>query len=143
MIVLRAGLNGVERGAYNTKPAAHAAGATVSLLTQVYGAFLPDPATDMIDEIAGNLARAVNEAGMEMVYFDGIEAHSATGPPGIAESMLHQSFFNHLKGDALVESSSGGGSFRRTYTRAPRQQRLRRHSGGRRQQRRRQRSGWG
>ena len=81
----------------------------MSLLTQLYGAFLPDPATDMIDEIAGNLARAVNEAGMEMVYFDGIEAHSATGPPGIAESMLHQSFFNHLKGDALVESSSGGG----------------------------------
>lgn len=34
---------------------------------------------------------------------------SGVGPPGIAESMLHQAFFDNLKREALVESSSGGG----------------------------------
>ena len=43
-----------------------------------------------------------------MIYFDGLEAHSATGPPGIAESMLHQAFFSNLKREALVDSSGGG-----------------------------------
>ena len=42
--------------------------------------------------------------------FDGLEGMSGVGPPGIAESMLHQAFFDNLKGrEALVESSSGGG----------------------------------
>ena len=41
--------------------------------------------------------------------FDGLEGMSGVGPPGIAESMLHQAFFDNLKREALVESSSGGG----------------------------------
>ena len=61
------GLTGVTRGAYGTKAAAHPAGANVSLLLQVYGGFLPDPATDMIQEIGANMANAYNEAGMDMV----------------------------------------------------------------------------
>jgi hypothetical protein len=48
-------LTGVTRGAYGTKAAAHPAGANVSLLIQVYGGFLPDPTTDMIDEIGANM----------------------------------------------------------------------------------------
>jgi hypothetical protein len=110
------GLGKVTRGAYGTVAAPHVANATVWLLTQVYGGFLPDPATDMVAEIGANMARAYKEAGMSMVYFDGLEAHSHTGPAcatptpwcgvGVAESMLHQSFFNELQGhDALVESS--------------------------------------
>ena len=43
------------------------------------------------------------------LQFDGLEGHSATGPPGIAEAMLHQAFFDNLQREALVESSSGGG----------------------------------
>ena len=43
-----------------------------------------------------------------MVYFDGLEAHTVTGPLGPA--MLHQAFYNHLEGrDALVESSDSRG----------------------------------
>ena len=103
------GLIKVTRGAYNTTAAAHAAGAKISLLLQMYEGFLPDPSTDMIDEIAANMARAYNEAGMAMLSFDGIEAHSVTGPPGIAEAMLHQAFFNHLEREALVDSSASGG----------------------------------
>lgn len=101
------GLGAVKRGAYGTKPSAHPAGTTLYLLTQVYGGFLPDPSTNMIDEVASNIARAYNEAGFEMVYFDGLEGHSATGP--FSAAMLHQSFFKFLKGDALVESSDSAG----------------------------------
>ena len=103
------GLSGVTRGAYNTTAAAHPAGATVYLMTQVYGGFLPDPSTDMLAEVGANIARAYNSAGMDMIYFDGLEGHSATGPPGVAEAMLHQAFFDSLQREALVESSSGGG----------------------------------
>ena len=61
------GLTGVTRGAYGTKAATHPAGASVSLLLQIYGGFLPDPATDMIAEIGANMANAYNEAGMDMI----------------------------------------------------------------------------
>ena len=99
------GLSEVKRGAYNTTASAHPPGTTVYLLTQVYGGFLPDPSTDMIDEIGANMARAYNSAGFEMVYFDGLEAHSHTGPRATAQ--LHQAFFDHLApgSSALVESS--------------------------------------
>ena len=106
-VVNASGLGTVTRGAYNTTSSSHPAGTTLYLLTQVYGGFLPDPATNMIDEIAGNIARAYNEAGFSMVYFDGLEGHSATGP--LSEAMLHQGFYNHLERDALVESSSSDG----------------------------------
>ena len=62
------GLSGVTRGAYGTKAAAHPAGATVYLMTQVYGGFLPDPSTDMLAEVGANIARAYNSAGMDMIY---------------------------------------------------------------------------
>ena len=61
------GLSGVTRGAYNTTAAAHPAGATVYLMTQVYGGFLPDPSTDMLAEVGANIARAYNSAGMDMI----------------------------------------------------------------------------
>ena len=61
------GLSGVTRGAYNTTAAAHPAGATIYLMTQVYGGFLPDPSTDMLAEVGANIARAYNSAGMDMI----------------------------------------------------------------------------
>ena len=103
------GLSSVTRGAYKTVASSHPAGTTLFLLTQVYGGFLPDPKTDMIDEIAGNIAYAYNEAGMSMIYFDGLEGHSPTGP--LATAQMHQGFYNHLKREALVESSDSAPGF--------------------------------
>ena len=60
------GVSDVRRGAYNTTASPHPAGTTLYLLTQVYGGFLPDPSTDMIQEIAGNIAYAYTEAGFSM-----------------------------------------------------------------------------
>ena len=113
------GLSQVVRGAYNTKKATHPAGAIAYHLAQLYGGFLPDPQTTLLAEVAGNIARAYKQAGFEMIYFDGLEAHSMTGPtvagadaiaPGVAEARLHQAFWEALDGhDALTESSSQGG----------------------------------
>ncbi len=114
------GLNGVTRGMYNTNPAAHQSGATIAHLAQMYNGYLPDPATTLLAEVGANLAWAYKSLGMSMIYFDGLEAHSLTGPaitgaplsraPGVAEAGLHQAFWEALDGhDALTESSSSGG----------------------------------
>jgi hypothetical protein len=112
------GLAGVVRGMYGTTAAAHDAGAKVEHMAQLYDGFLPDPETTLMDEVGENMAWAFKEIGFSMIYFDGLEAHSMTGPtvgdgeviPGFAEARLHQAFWEHLDGhDALVESSSGSG----------------------------------
>jgi hypothetical protein len=111
------GLAGVVRGMYGTTAAAHKIGAPVKHLAQLYGGFLPDPETSLMDEVGENMARAFKEIGFSMIYFDGLEAHSMTGPtvggevvPGFAEARLHQAFWVNLEGhDALVESSSSAG----------------------------------
>ena len=55
-----------SRGAYGTVRAAHKANATVSHLIGIYGGFLPDPRTDLIDEVMANVASVYNEAGLDM-----------------------------------------------------------------------------
>ena len=65
-------LQGVSRGKFGTRPAAHAAGAQVFQLIMGCGGdvFLPDPASDLTDEIATNMIRVFSEAGFEMLYLD-------------------------------------------------------------------------
>ena len=60
------GLARCSRGAYGTVRAAHKANATVSHLIGIYGGFLPDPRTDLIDEVMANVASVYNEAGLDM-----------------------------------------------------------------------------
>eukprot|EP01044_Picomonas_judraskeda_P005344 COSAG03_NODE_501_length_7408_cov_12.134218_1_plen_472_part_00 len=60
-------LGGLTRGAYGTRPAPHAAGATVWHLTQGGNGLLPDPDSSLLDEIVGNILRVYNEAGFEML----------------------------------------------------------------------------
>jgi hypothetical protein len=115
------GLSGVTRGMYGTTAAAHGAATKISHLAQMYGGFLPDPATTLMKEVAENIAFVYKAVGFDMIYFDGLEGHSITGPeiagaarsvtaPGVAEAGMHQAFWEALDGhDCLTESSSGGG----------------------------------
>ncbi len=66
---------GCTRGAWGTRPAAHAAGATC----RHYGVdgcingYIIDQETDLLREATGRLARIFNTCGFDMVYFDGGE----------------------------------------------------------------------
>ncbi len=66
---------GCRRGAWKTRPAAHAAGSTM----RHYGVdgcingYIIDQETDLLDETTDRLAGIFNAAGFDMVYFDGGE----------------------------------------------------------------------
>ena len=57
------------RGAYGTKAAAHAAGAKVRHITERYGWYVAG--AELAEEVGSNLARLIDEAGLDMVCFDG------------------------------------------------------------------------
>ena len=88
-------LLGCERGAFGTRPAAHAAGATVGkLIDHPYKVFFPNLALQ--DEIASNLARWFNETGVSQLDFDGREGCLASGQGDFAQDRFAQVFFERL-----------------------------------------------
>ena len=109
-------LTGCLRGAYGTRAAAHAAGATVRGMLQIgarYRFFLADPDTSILNEMTERLARVVNSCDIDMVYFD--------GAGGFGEKCFHFSRRNYLLSkwflryykafdhDVIFQYSSGGG----------------------------------
>ncbi|MDX9975899.1 MAG: hypothetical protein RBU21_23170, partial [FCB group bacterium] len=65
-----------ERGAYGTKVAAHAKGAPVHHLREMFGLFTPDPDSTLLTEIAANTADVYNECGFDMIYQDALDGSS-------------------------------------------------------------------
>jgi hypothetical protein len=68
-------LSGCVRGAYGTQPGPHAAGTPIQHLRCQYGWYLAN--TNLSYEIGANLARIINQAGLDGVCFDGEEAGSS------------------------------------------------------------------
>ena len=68
------GFTSCQRGAYGTKVATHAKGASVEHLTQFYHYFAPKNGSELFYEIARETARAYNEGGFELLYFDASDA---------------------------------------------------------------------
>lgn len=66
---------GIVRGACGTERRHHAAGARVDYLRSKYQGFYPVIGSPLADKVAGNIARAWNECGFDMIYLDGSEAH--------------------------------------------------------------------
>lgn len=64
-------LTGCVRGAYGTKAAPHAAGAKVRHITERYGWYVAGP--ELAEEIGRRLARLIDDAGLDMVCFDGAD----------------------------------------------------------------------
>ena len=62
---------GCRRGQCGTTPAAHAAGTPVRHLLTVWGKFIIDVDTPLLDEAAQHFADLFNTCGFDMVYFDG------------------------------------------------------------------------
>ena len=72
---------GVQRGAFGTRAAAHAAGARARHLKECFGLFVPDPESSLFAEIAANHAEVVNRCGFDGIYLDAIDGASILRGP--------------------------------------------------------------
>ncbi|MBU4459914.1 MAG: hypothetical protein KJ579_05050, partial [Verrucomicrobia bacterium] len=95
---------GCVRGAFKTRPAAHAAGERADYLQQRYMAFYPQPGSPLAAELADRIAGVFNACGLDQIYFDGSEGMMSRF--GI-DTMRHE-IFRRLRGDVLVEASCHG-----------------------------------
>lgn len=100
-----------QRGAFGTRPAAHAAGAEVKGLLQLWGYFLVDPDSTLADEVTSNFAAVFNDADFDMVYFDASD--------GIQDTVfdrwyylnkMHFGYYSKFRKDVLYQTSNGTGS---------------------------------
>ncbi|NLC56900.1 MAG: hypothetical protein GX774_08700 [Armatimonadetes bacterium] len=99
------GFRGCTRGLHGTKATAHARGSRVAHLRKSYGYFLFDMDTDLIEEVADNLARVVNACDLDMIYWDGSEA--LQGEHWYYNAKLHKAFYDRFRNkDMLLQASS-------------------------------------
>jgi len=83
-----------QRGAFNTRPAAHDKGSAVSkLMDHPYEVFFPSIA--MQNEIARNLALLCNETGIDHLDFDGHEGGQASGQGDYGIEAFSKTFYDH------------------------------------------------
>jgi hypothetical protein len=64
---------GLRRGANGTVPAAHPAGETAFHLSERFGLFVPNPESELFDEIAKRHAEIVNHCSFDGIYLDAID----------------------------------------------------------------------
>lgn len=94
------------RGARGTKPAKHVKGATIHHLAEMFGFYIADAESSLLDEIAERIANIVNECGFDMVYFDGAEAASAQGAWWHYVPKVQLAFFRKFKKEVLMQGAS-------------------------------------
>lgn len=94
-----------NRGLYGTNAVGHAAGAPIAHLAERHGSYLADLGSTLKEEIAARLAEVINQAGIDMVYFDGGELGSASGDPDwyVAEQQIE--VLKRVRRPLLVEGS--------------------------------------
>jgi hypothetical protein len=100
------GFTGCVRGARGTKPARHEKGAAVYHLAEMFGFYIADAESSLLDEIAQRIADIVNNCGFDMVYFDGAEAASAQGAWWYYIPKVQLAFFSKFKREVLVQGAS-------------------------------------
>ncbi|MBN2507131.1 MAG: hypothetical protein JXQ71_10585 [Verrucomicrobia bacterium] len=93
-----------RRGAFKTRPAAHAAGDRADYLQQRYLAFYPEPGSPLADQVAERIAAVVNTCGFDQLYFDGSEGMMSRY--GI--DFMRHAIFKRFRGEVLIEASEWG-----------------------------------
>ncbi|MFA7007076.1 MAG: LamG-like jellyroll fold domain-containing protein, partial [Verrucomicrobiia bacterium] len=93
-----------QRGAFKTRPSAHAAGDRADYLQQRYIAFYPEPGSPLADELAEHIATVFNTCQLDQIYFDGSEGMMSRY--GI--DYMRHAIFKRLRGEVLVEASEWG-----------------------------------
>ena len=98
-------LDGCRRGLYGTRPTAHRAGAPIQHLAERYGAYLADLRGPLKAQLAQRLGKLIDEAGIDMVYFDGGEVGTANGDAAwfVAEQQI--AILKQVHRPLLVEGS--------------------------------------
>ena len=68
-----------RRGALGTRAAAHRAGTPVHHLKECFGLFVPDPETDLLQEVAAANADFFNACGFDTLYLDALDGEDILG----------------------------------------------------------------
>jgi hypothetical protein len=93
-----------QRGAFGTKPTAHAAGSVVGkLFDHGYKVFFPD--FNMQREVASNIAQLMNETGVNHLDFDGHEGALASGQGDYALEIFAKDVYDQVKHDFIAGTS--------------------------------------
>ncbi len=100
------GFTGCTRGARGTKPARHQRGAKIHHLAEIFGFYIADAESTLLDEIAERIAKIVNECGFDMVYLDGAEAASLQGAWWYYIPKVQLAFTSRFKREVLVQGAS-------------------------------------
>jgi hypothetical protein len=102
---------GCQRGAFGTRPAAHATGTAVRALLTVWGFFMVDPDSTLADEVTSQFADVFNECDFDMVYFDASDGmRAAKCAPWYYLNAMHLKHYRKLKKDVIYQTSNGTGS---------------------------------
>jgi hypothetical protein len=108
-----------QRGAWGTTAATHAAGTSIGrLMDHDYNVFLSD--ADLTVEVARNLARLCNHAGIRQISLDGLEGAWSTGMGQYGRTLFAQSFYSSLNPELrdIINDASNPGHFNwHAYTR--------------------------
>ena len=108
-----------QRGAWGTTAATHAAGTSVGrLMDHDYKVFLTD--ADLTVEVARNLARLCNHAGIRQISLDGLEGAWSTGMGQYGRTLFAQSWYGSLNPelrDTINDASNPGHFNWHAYTR--------------------------
>jgi hypothetical protein len=98
-----------KRGAWGTKPAAHAQGAKMYHLKECFGLFVPDGDSTLFEEVAARTAETFNECGFDMMYLDALDGEGILGGPEAGWHYGSKFVFEickRLKRPALMEMST-------------------------------------
>lgn len=97
-------LTGCTRGAFGTTASLHPAGSAVSrLIDHGYKVFFPD--WQLQKEMAGNIARFINETGADQMDFDGHEGTYATGMGDYSLGVFAEEVFRQADHPVVFGSS--------------------------------------
>ncbi|HTN08727.1 hypothetical protein [Agriterribacter sp.] len=98
------------RGAFGTQKSNHPKGAAVSrLIDHPYKVFFPD--WILQKEIAGNIARFINDTGADQLDFDGHEGTYATGMGNLSLEGFAEDVYKAIKHPVVFGSSRSGHYF--------------------------------
>ena len=100
------GFTSCIRGARGTKPAKHEKGAVVYHLAQMFGCYLVDAHTTLLDEVTKRIADIINECGYDMIYLDGAESACLQGAWWYYIPKVQLAFYEKFKREVLIQGAS-------------------------------------
>jgi hypothetical protein len=100
-----------QRGLYGTTVVAHSEGASLGCLVNcfpIWGhtVYCPDAKSTMIDEICDRIARAFNEVGADMSYFDGGEEMAVQPPHWRNQGRIALGVQSRLRRPVILEGNA-------------------------------------